>query len=250
MENSFDEILLVKPDERDRLSAYVSKQKTWFHRFVFDAGLTTPGVDPSSKKLYHLCLPRSLKGKTVLDVGAYDGFFSFHCEARGAKHVVASDNVAWNWPGSTALKNFTAVHHGLGSKVKTVDAAVENLPRAINEKYEVVLFLGVLYHAPNMIGYLDAVSKMTSQVLVLETMVDALQTDGARIAIYDNGELNNDLSNWFGPNLRAVDIMLRRVGFRHVEFMNMWDVNTIGQFQKQSPFQQLKSGRAVIHAYK
>ncbi len=250
MEASFVGNLTCKPEEAEALKAYIDGEKDWFHQFSFSNGLRTPGRDPSLKKLYHLCLPASLQGKSIIDIGAYEGFFSFHCEARGAARVVAADRFVWDWPGSRALPNFNAVHRALQSHVEPLCAYVEDLPGATNEKFDITLFLGVLYHAPDMIRYLDAVSKMTSGVLVLETFTDALHEEGARIAMYHEAELNNDSTNWFAPNLQALEIMLHRVGFRHVEFMNFWDVNTRDQLEGRSAFRQMKTGRVVIHAYK
>lgn len=52
----------------------------WFHRIDLGNGVTTPGADDTPLKLKHLQLPESLSGKTVLDIGAWDGFFSFEVE--------------------------------------------------------------------------------------------------------------------------------------------------------------------------
>ena len=91
MQHSFVNPLICKPEELDFLKRYIAEQPEWFHQFTFDNGLSSPGRYPSLKKLHHLCLPQSLKGKTVIDIGAYEGFFSFHCEDRGADRVVACD---------------------------------------------------------------------------------------------------------------------------------------------------------------
>jgi tRNA (mo5U34)-methyltransferase len=250
MESSFSADLTCMPDEEDALREYIGRQREWFHQFVFSNGLTTPGRDPSHKKLHHLCLPASLKGKSVIDIGAYEGFFSFHCEARGADRVVAADRFVWDWPGSSALPNFRAVHRALASRVEVLSANVEDLPATANETFDISLFLGVLYHAPNMMQYLDAVSSLTKGVLVLETFADALDESGARAVLYAERELNNDSSNWFGPNLPAIEVMLSRVGFKHIELVNLWSFNTRDQLEGRSAFGPIRSGRVVIHAYK
>ncbi len=251
MITAFSRNLVCKQEQQDFLRNYIATQPEWFHNFRFDNGLSTPGRDPSHKKLYHLCLPESLRERTVIDIGAYEGFFSFHCEARGADRVVACDRYVWDWPNSSALPNLKAVHRAIGSKVELVSSYVEDIPSSINEKFDVVLFLGVLYHAPNMIQYLDAISRITKGVLVLETFVDALDEEGPRVSVYDQNELNNDSSNWFGPNLRAIDIMLRRVGFKTIDFINLWDFNTRAAIEGRPPLHsKLKTGRVVVHAHK
>jgi tRNA (mo5U34)-methyltransferase len=243
--------LVCKPEQAEFLKNHIDGQPEWFHSFSFDNGLATRGRDQSHKKLYHLCLPESLSGKTVIDVGAYEGFFSYHCESRGAARVVACDKFVWDWPNSTAFPNFQAVHRAIGSKVEAISSYVEDIPALIDGKFDIVLFLGVLYHAPNMIQYLEAISKITSGVLVLETYVDALDESGPRVSVYDYGEVNNDATNWSGPNLHAIDIMLRRVGFRMIDFVNIWDINTRDAVEGRTPLHnKLKTGRAVLHAYK
>jgi tRNA (mo5U34)-methyltransferase len=144
VEGSYSGGLCCKSEEVDRLRAYIEGERDWFHQFTFSNGLRTPGRDPSQKKLHHLCLPASLEGKSIIDVGAYEGFFSFHCEARGAARVVAADRFVWDWPGSSALPNFQAVHRALGSRVETLHANVEELPSTTSETFDICLFLGVL----------------------------------------------------------------------------------------------------------
>ena len=67
----------------------------WFHSIDLGGGVVTPGRDRSEQKLARLGLPQDLSGQRVLDVGAYDGFFSFAAECRGAEHVLAVDTLAW-----------------------------------------------------------------------------------------------------------------------------------------------------------
>jgi tRNA (mo5U34)-methyltransferase len=250
VDGSFEFSLPCQPHAAATLAEYIKSENSWFHQFQFDNGLRTPGRDPSAKKLHHLCLPRSLRGKSVIDVGAYEGFFSFHCEARGAERVVACDRFVWDAPGSSALPNVNAIHAAIGSRVERLPCSVPELPAATSEKFDIVLFLGVLYHAPDMIRYLEAVAGVVGGVLVLETYADSLDAEGAAAAVYAEGEMNNDPTNWFGPNLRAIEIMLRRVGFKHVEFINFWDVNTRDQMEGRSMWNRVRSGRLVVHAYR
>ena len=64
----------------------------WFHSIPLDDGTVTPGLDSSMDKLEQVCLPKDLSGKTVLDIGAWDGFFSFQAEKAGAERVLATDH--------------------------------------------------------------------------------------------------------------------------------------------------------------
>lgn len=232
------------------LDTYIKGQRDWFHSFHFAGGLTSPGRDPSAKKLHHLCLPPKLDGLSVLDVGAYEGFFSFAAESRGAARVVAADDFVWRLPGCTALANYEAVHRALGSRAERVTVPVERMAETIKEQFDIVLFLGVLYHAPNMVQYLENIAAVTKTMCVVETFMDVLDQERAGAAFYQSGEINNDASNWWGPNFLAVAGMLERVGFKHVRFQNLWDLNTLNQIQGKPIWGPVRTGRAVFHAYK
>ena len=64
----------------------------WFHTIDLGNGVVTPGDDNSPVKLKRLAFPPDLSGKTFLDIGAWDGFFSFEAERRGAARVLATDS--------------------------------------------------------------------------------------------------------------------------------------------------------------
>ena len=56
----------------------------WFHKYEITPGVTSPGVYEPQIHLDRGCLPEDLNGRSVLDIGAWDGFFSFEAERRGA----------------------------------------------------------------------------------------------------------------------------------------------------------------------
>ena len=65
---------------------------TWRHRIDLGHGVVTPGVDDTPEKLKILGFPEDLSGMTVLDIGAWDGFFYFEADRRGADRVLAIDS--------------------------------------------------------------------------------------------------------------------------------------------------------------
>ncbi len=84
----------------DQLRSEINKI-SWFHSIDLGNGLVTPGWEgPATKrKLGRLGLPDDLSGLTVLDIGAWDGFFSFEAERRGAARVLATDSYSWSGNG-------------------------------------------------------------------------------------------------------------------------------------------------------
>jgi tRNA (mo5U34)-methyltransferase len=196
-------------------------RRSWFHSFDFGDGLGTPGRDVTRQKLAVLDLP-DVTDRSVIDIGAYDGFFSFEAERRGASRVVASDHWAWTWPGEDARRNFELVHTILDSNVETLQVPAEHLDGQQHGTFDVTLFLGVLYHAPDMMQYLRAVRSVTSGMLVLETVVDALDINRPTAVFYPRGTFPGDDSNHWGPNPACVEEMLHRVGFDRVERGDLW----------------------------
>jgi hypothetical protein len=73
----------VDPTELQREVAGIR----WFHRIDLGGGVVTAGEDDTPDKLSTLGLPERLDGLSVLDIGAWDGFFSFEAERRGARRV-------------------------------------------------------------------------------------------------------------------------------------------------------------------
>jgi tRNA (mo5U34)-methyltransferase len=225
--------------------------RKWFHIMDVGQGIMTPGVDPTAAKLEALDLP-DVRGKSVIDVGAYDGFFSFECERRGAKRVVASDHWTWNWPGDDSRRNIELLCKVFDSRIEMLDIPVEDIGPQTAGTYDVVLFLGVLYHAPDPIRYLRNMLSITKEVMVLETLVDLLDVKQPAAAFYGGDAFNNDASLHWGPNRLAVEAMLKKVGFAEVEYKTMWHTNTRQEQDPTAPRGapgEFLSGRMVFHAY-
>jgi tRNA (mo5U34)-methyltransferase len=234
--------------------------RTWFHTIDLGDGILTPGHKNTPKEVAYLHLPADLSGKSVLDIGAYDGFYSFEAERRGAKRVVAADHMVWNWPGSDARGNFELAHQVLGSSVETLEMTVEDMNlETVGSTFDVVLFLGVLYHAPDPLGYLSNLRSVTAEVAIIETAVDMLDIPVPAAAYYQGATMNGDASNNFGPNPAAVKGMLLDVGFSRVEAFEPWTLNNeygINNAARGSirdrvarRLRKPRSGRAVFHAY-
>jgi tRNA (mo5U34)-methyltransferase len=226
--------------------------RRWFHTFDFGDGLVTPGVDPSHYKAPWMGVPTDLGGKRVLDVGTYEGFFAFEAERRGAREVLAIDHEVWSWPGDESHGNFRFVHELLGSAVRELNLSVEELsPETVGGLFDVVLFLGVLYHARDPIGYLTRLRSVTRGMAIIETVVDLLEVDVPAMAYYPGASLNNDSTNFFGPNLLAVEGMVLEAGFARAEFLHLWRWHEIEVVAGRpfDPEQEPKSGRAVFYAW-
>ncbi len=201
---------------------------------------------------------------TVLDVGAWDGFFSFEAERRGAQRVVATDSFAWNGLNWSTKEGFLLARETLGSKVEDVDVDVLQLDAQAIGTFDLVLMLGVLYHMRHPLLALERVADVTSGQLILETHVDLAWLRRPAMAFYPTEELNRDLTNWWGPNPAAVVSMLRTVGFKKIKMVtpnsvayrtaraarrSARHVKALTQ-RRQPMWSSVWQGRAVFHAFK
>ena len=216
----------------------------WFHRIDLGGGVVTPGVDDTPTKLAQIRLPDDLSGRTVLDIGAWDGFFSFEAERRGAGRVVALDGGVWNVP-DIGQRGFRYAHRALGSSVEDVSFDVLDLAPERVGTFDLVLFLGVLYHMPHPLLGLLRVASVASDQLILETHVDLLHLDQPAIAYYPEDECAADFTNWCGPNRAAVEAMLHTAGFRRIQAFPATPVRYTVRGSKPQNF-----GRMVFHAWK
>jgi tRNA (mo5U34)-methyltransferase len=122
----------------------------WYHEFDFPNGLVaranTPDVE-GHRALWRFIeqqLDRvDFRGRSVLDIGCWDGYWSFYAEKRGAARVLAADDQTQNWAGSSGL---LLAKELLGSAIETkLDVSVYELDR-LTEPFDVILCLGVYYH--------------------------------------------------------------------------------------------------------
>ena len=189
---------------------------TWFHSMDLGHGVRTRGTYDPRRTLPRLALPDRLDGTTVLDVGAWDGFFSFEMERRGAD-VLATDSFSWHGEGWGTKDGFLLAREALGAGVRDLDISpAEITPERIGDAYDIVIFLGVLYHLRDPILVLERLRAVTRRLLVLETEVGMLLARRAAAKFYPGNELNDDPTNWWAPNVPAVTGMLRATGFRDV----------------------------------
>ena len=200
----------------------------WWHSGIdLGNGVVTQGMShPGVNLLPHLQLPADLTGISILDICAWDGFMAFECERRNAARVVAVDSFAWDkrngditgWH-KTGRDGFDLAHEARQSKVEPVTCDVLDLDAAQLGTFDIVLFLGVLYHMRHPLLALERVAPLVAPegVLILESHTDMTTHTTPLMRFYPGDEVNNDATNWWGPNAACIEAMLRDVGFAHVK---------------------------------
>jgi tRNA (mo5U34)-methyltransferase len=225
----------------------------WFHTIDLGNGIITPGYAKQDHVLPRLGLSRRLDGKRVLDVGAWDGFYSFEAERRGAT-VLATDHYCWSGPGWGTKAGFELAHQALNSDVESLDIdPMEFTVDALGGSFDVVLLLGVLYHVKSPLELLERVRSVTDGLLILETECGMLMTRRPAAAFFPGAELNADGSNWWAPNVSATIGMLKAAGFRQVDIVDRTPVRQRllwwARHQHIPLWQAATMDRIVYHAY-
>jgi len=198
-------------------------RKGWFHSFRLPDGTFYDGylsVEELQRRISLMPIAQDLSGRRVLDIGAWDGWYSFETERRGAE-VVAVDCIS--------VKNFRKIHTALKSKVDYRVADVHDLSPEQAGRFDVVLFLSVLYHLKHPLLALERVCALSTDLVVLSSFtisdygqpLEVLLDEIPRLDFYETDELGGQLDNWFGPNLACLMALCRAAGFARVELIEI-----------------------------
>jgi tRNA (mo5U34)-methyltransferase len=202
----------------------------WFHNIDLAGHPTAPnhflGDYPAIKwRRFANAIPADLRGRTVLDIGCNGGFYSIEMKRRGADRVVGID---WDERYLNQAR--------YAAEVSDVDVEFRRLSvydvGALRERFDVVLFMGVLYHLRHPLLALDLLHEhVTRDLLVFQSMlrgsnaVQPLAPDYpfSETAIFDDPgyprlqfvehKYSHDQTNWWIPNRAAVEAMLRSAGY-------------------------------------
>ncbi len=215
----------MKPQQ---IKKKIAEVKNWYHQIELAPGIITPGVNNSKQFLKQLKLPKDCRQKRILDIGTRDGFFAFEMEKRGAT-VVALDYVPQTSTGFSIAKKV------LNSKrVVYYQDNIYNITPKKYGKFDIVLFLGLLYHLPDPIKALNIVRSVCKKDIYVETQgidnafltpegklvslnsLSPLLTKSSLMQFYPKNSLNNDPSNYWAPNLTCLKGMLEETGYKIV----------------------------------
>jgi tRNA (mo5U34)-methyltransferase len=195
-------------------------EKGWYHSFELPDGTQIEGynkIDTLRRRYARFPIPADLTGKRVLDIGVWDGWFSFEAERHGAE-VTAIDCVE--------VANFLEIQKKLNSRVNYRILDFYELPEAGLGAFDFVFCLGILYHLKHPLLALEIVCALTTDTAIVESFVTDADTwqehvnDVPSMEFYETDELGNQLDNWIGPTLGCLMAMCRAAGFARVEFLH------------------------------
>jgi tRNA (mo5U34)-methyltransferase len=214
----------------DAIRERVQALGEWFHNLNLRGVQTAPnhflGDYPSIKwRSFAHAVPADLTGKSVLDVGCNAGFYSLEMKKRGAARVLGVDSDE----RYLAQARFAADVAGADIEFRTM--SVYELP-ALGERFDVVLFMGVLYHLRHPLLALDILHEhVVGDTLVFQSMLRG-SSEAARVErdyefwqeeqfddpayprmYFVEHKYAHDPTNWWIPNRACAEAMLRSAGF-------------------------------------
>jgi tRNA (mo5U34)-methyltransferase len=216
--------------ERTEIKKKIHELGEWFHNMNIGGVQTAPrhflGDYPAVKwNRFAHAIPADLTGKSVLDIGCNAGFYAFEMKRRGAGRVVAIDDEE----RYLAQARFAAETNAL--KIEFHRLSVYDLAQ-LNEKFDLVLFLGVFYHLRHPLLALDLIrthatkdlfvfqsmQRGTAKILKAEPDYDFWETslfekEGFPMMYFIEHSYAGDPTNWWIPNLACVQALLRSSGF-------------------------------------
>jgi tRNA (mo5U34)-methyltransferase len=241
--------------DRSAKQRLVDATTHWHHSIDLGDGIVTPGGKTAHHfydELRRLHLPE-LAGKSVLDIGAWDGFYTFHAEHLGASRVVALDHYAWSidfekasayttqqrvagqpirafhtlpdmWDpiGLPGKRGFDLAYQLRNSHAEVVvdDFMTMNLDAL--GSFDVVLFLGVSYHLEEPLRALRRLHQVTGGVAVIESEAVSFSEHGdAPLWQFVGGaQLNHDPTIFWVPTSAGLRAMCLAAGFSAAEIVS------------------------------
>jgi tRNA (mo5U34)-methyltransferase len=220
----------INPTSREDIRRRAEALGPWFHNIELHGVWTAPdhflGDYPAVKwQRFSHAIPQDLSGRTVLDIGCNGGFYSLEMKKRGAARVVGIDYDE----GYLAQARFAANVTGLDiefRKLSVYDVGV------LRERFDIVLFMGVLYHLRHPLLALDLIHEhVAADLLVFQSMqrgAKVVDEVGENYTFWESDHFDspgypklhfiehryaNDPTNWWAPNAACAEAMLRSAGF-------------------------------------
>jgi len=259
----------------------IEKVPFWYHSIDCGDGVVTEGAKSHAtlqNELKNMALP-DLNGKTVLDVGAWDGFFSFTAEELGASRVMALDHYVWSmnlseqqryyekckeenrvprpyhlipghWnPGLLPGKmGFDTAHRIKNSSVEQLAGDFMTIDPIDVGLFDIVFFLGILYHLEEPFRGLKRLSLFTREFAIIETAAVYIEKheNAGLFEFYESNELGADVGNWFSPNLTGLAKACRAAGFKDVKPTSAYPPVPSAAMKNSEVYKY----RLTVHAYK
>ena len=215
---------------RDEIAARIQSLGPWFHNIELGGVATAPehylGDYPRNKwRQFNHALPVDLSGASVLDIGCNGGFYAIEMKRRGAERVLGIDFDQ----DYLDQAEFAAEVNGLDIEFRQLSVYEV---ASLQERFDIVLFLGVLYHLRHPLLALDLIrAHVVKDLFVFQSMQrgdPSVEPVAPDYGFFDKAPFDapgyprlhfiesafaGDPTNWWVPNRACVEAMLRASGF-------------------------------------
>jgi tRNA (mo5U34)-methyltransferase len=222
----------LRPVPRSQIEERIETLGPWFHNIDLNGVWTAPdhflGDYPGAKfKRFAPHLPDDLGGKSVLDIGCNAGFYSIEMKRRGATRVLGIDSDE----RYLAQARLATEVLGYDDDVEFARLDVYDVG-ALGETFDLVIFMGVLYHLRHPLLALDLIREHVARdMLLFQSMQrgskfvleleDDYEFEETGIFFessfpklhFVEREYSRDWTNWWVPNRACTEAMLRSAGF-------------------------------------
>jgi tRNA (mo5U34)-methyltransferase len=216
--------------DQEHIRRCIHELGPWFHNMNLGGVWTAPehflGDYPAVKwRRFEHAIPEDLSGKTVLDIGCNAGFYALEMKRRGAARVVAIDSDE----DYLAQARFAAEVEG--AEIEFRNLSVYDVAK-FGERFDLVIFMGVLYHLRHPLLALDLIhAHVAKDLLLFQSMQrgseevepvaedypffdkDLFDRPGYPKMHFIEHRYAGDPTNWWAPNRACVEAMLRSAGF-------------------------------------
>jgi tRNA (mo5U34)-methyltransferase len=220
----------------EELRQYVGRMG-WYHEIDLGNGVLTRGMKSRHdiRREWELAALGDLTGKSLLDIGGVDGAYAFLAERAGASPVAVLDHYVWAadsdhygriyqehvaagtippapheseaWhPDSLPSRwRIDTARQALHSRVEPIALDFAECELAALGQWDIVLYLGVLYHMRDPLRALRRLAAVTREQAIIETEAMFIRNHpDALWRFFPAGELNHDRSSWWTPNINAL----------------------------------------------
>ena len=240
--------------DRDAKQRLVDEIRHWHHSIDLGDGVITPGGKTPAHfhdELIRLRLP-DMANKAVLDIGAWDGWYTLHAEHLGAGRVVALDHYVWSidfqkssaytrdqlvagrpirafhtmpdlWDpvGLPGKRGFDLAYRLRNSHAEVVVDDFMTMELTRLGTFDVVLFLGVIYHLEEPLRALRRLRQVTGGIAVIESEAVLLPARPDQpLWQFGAAQLNHDPSIWWIPTAEGLRAMCLAAGFSDAEIVS------------------------------
>jgi tRNA (mo5U34)-methyltransferase len=219
---------------RETIQARVEALGQWFHNLDLDGVATAPDHFlhdyPNVKwRRFAHAIPDDLTGKSVLDIGCNAGFYSLEMKRRGAERVLGIDF------DERYLDQARFAAEVKGADIEFRQLSVYDVA-SLGERFDIVLFMGVLYHLRHPLLALDLIhDHVADDLLVYQSMQrgsEAMTPVREDYGFFEDKHFDDpgypklhfiehrysgDPTNWWAPNAACSAAMLRSAGFTIID---------------------------------